>query len=180
MKTLKYKEQLIVGLHLLFWIISFNVFNTFFSRGIESGYSLDGFGITWWNVFCISNSIILFLLLPFVWFVKGINKKTKWALTSVPLIAIVWGILSAFYSKDHQLVLAVVLGYFLDNFLYVVIFHITIVMAVYLNINLLIKRYFSQSKFGVYLISAACLAVIAGVMNYLFFDFFIDLIFPQL
>ena len=180
MKTLKYKGQLIVALHLLFWIISFNIFNSFFSRGIESGYSMDGFGITWWNVFCISNSIILFLLLPFVWFVKAINKKTKWALTSAPLIAIAWGIWSVFFSKDQQNVLATFLGYFLDNFLYVLIFHITIVTAVYLNINLLIKRYFSQSKFGDYLISAACLAASAGVMNFVLFDFFIDLILPQL
>jgi len=180
MKTLKYKGQIIVAIHLLFWIISFNLFNSFFSRGIESGYSLEGFDITWWNVFYISNSIILFLLLPFVWFVKGINKKMKWVLTSMPLIAIAWGIVSLFISKDQQIVFAVIIGYFLDNFLYILIFHITIVAAVYLNINFLIKRYFSQSKFGEYLASAACLAAFAGVMNFVLFNFFIDQIFPQL
>lgn len=180
MKTLKYKRQLIVTLHLLFWVISFNVFNSFFSRGIESGYTLDGFDLTWWNVFYISNIIILFLLLPFIWLVKGIKRKIKWVVTSVPLIAMGWGILSVFYNIDHGIIFAVVIGYFLDNFLYVLIFHITIIAAVYLNINKLIKRYFSQGKFGVYLISAFGLAVVAGILNYALYDWFIDPVFPQL
>ena len=180
MRTLKYKGQLIVALHILFWIISFNIFNSFFSRGIASGYSLDGFDLTWWNVFYISNAIILFLLLPFIWLVKGINRKIKWVVTSVPLIAIGWGIVSVFLNNDQGIVFAVVLGYFLDNFLYVLIFHITIIAAVYLNFNKLIKRYFSQGKFGVYLVSALGLAIVAGVMNYVLFDLFIDQILPQL
>ena len=180
MKTLKYKGQLIVALHILFWIISFNIFNSFFSRGIASGYSLDGFDLTWWNVFYISNAIILFLLLPFIWFVKGVNRKIKWAVTSVPLIAIGWGIVSVFLNNNQEIVFAVVLGYFLDNFLYVLIFHITIIAAVYLNINKLIKQYFSQGKFGVYLVYALGLAVVAAVMNYVLFDLFIDQILPQL
>jgi len=180
MKTLKYNGQLIVALHILFWIISFNIFNSFFSRGIESGYSLDGFDLTWWNVFYISNAIILFLLLPFIWFVKGVNRKIKWAVTSIPLIAIGWGIVSVFFNNNQEIVFAVVLGYFLDNFLYVLIFHITVIAAVYLNITILIKRYFSQGKFGIYVLSAFGLAVIAGVLNYALYDLFIDLIFPQL
>ena len=179
MKTLKYKGQLIAALHILFWIISFNIFNSFFSRGIESGYSLDGFDLTWWNVFYISNAIILFLLLPFIWFVKGITRKIKWVVTSLPLLAIGWGIVSVFFRNNQDILFAVVLGYFLDNFLYVLIFHITTITAVYLNINKLIKRYFSQGKFGIYLVSALGLAVVAGVMNYVLFDLFIDLILPQ-
>lgn len=180
MRTLKYKGQLIAALHILFWIISFNLFNSFFSRGIESGYSLDGLDLTLWNVFYISNAIILFLLLPFIWFVKGITRKIKWVVTSVPLIAIGWGIVSVFLNNDQGIVFAVVLGYFLDNFLYVLIFHITIIAAVYLNINKLIKHYFSQGRFGIYLVSALGLAIVAAAMNYVLFDLFIDLILPQL
>jgi len=180
MKTLKYKGQLIVALHLLFWIISFNVFNSFFSRGIASGYSMDGFDLTWMNVLYISNTILLFILMPFIWFIKGISKRIKWAVTSLPLLAIVWGILSVLFTNDQGIVFAVVLGYFLDNFLYVLIFHITIIAAVYLNINILIKRYLSQGKFGFYVLSALGLAAIAGFMNYALFDLVIDQIFPQL
>ena len=180
MKTLKYKGQLIVALHLLFWIISFNVFNSFFSRGIASGYSMDGFDLTWMNVLYISNTILLFILMPFIWFIKGISKRIKWAVTSLPLLAIVWGILSVLFTNDQGIVFAVVLGYFLDNFLYVLVFHITIIAAVYLNINILIKRYLSQGKFGFYVLSALGLAAIAGFMNYALFDLVIDQIFPQL
>ena len=180
MKTLKYKGQLIVALHLLFWIISFNVFNSFFSRGIASGYSMDGFDLTWMNVLYISNTILLFILMPFIWFIKGISKRIKWAVTSLPLLAIVWGILSVIFTNDQGIVFAVVLGYFLDNFLYVLIFHLTIIAAVYLNINILIKRYLSQGKFGFYVLSALGLAAIAGFMNYALFDLVIDQIFPQL
>ena len=180
MKTLKHKGQLIVALHLLFWIISFNVFNSFFSRGIASGYSMDGFDLTWMNVLYISNTILLFILMPFIWFIKGISKRIKWAVTSLPLLAIVWGILSVLFTNDQGIVFAVVLGYFLDNFLYVLVFHITIIAAVYLNINILIKRYLSQGKFGFYVLSALGLAAIAGFMNYALFDLVIDQIFPQL
>ena len=180
MKTLKYKGQLIVALHLLFWIISFNVFNSFFSRGIASGYSMDGFDLTWMNVLYISNTILPFILMPFIWFIKGISKRIKWAVTSLPLLAIVWGILSVIFTNDQGIVFAVVLGYFLDNFLYDLIFHLTIIAAVYLNINILIKRYLSQGKFGFYVLSALGLAAIAGFMNYALFDLVIDQIFPQL
>ncbi len=180
MKTLKYKGQLIVALHILFWIISFNVFNSFFSRGIASGYSMDGLELTWMNVLYISNTILLFILMPLIWFVKGISRRIKWAITSLPLLAIAWGILSVLFTNDQGIVFAVVLGYFLDNFLYILIFHITIIAAVYLNINKLIKRYLSQGKFGIYVLSALGLAIVAGVMNYSLFDLVIDQIFPQL
>ncbi len=180
MKDLKYKSQFVAALHLLFWIVSFNVFNSFFSRGIESAYSLDGFDLTWWNVFYISNIILLFILLPFIWLVKGIGRKIKWGVTSIFFIVISWGILSVFFNTDQATVFAIILGYFLDNFLYVLIFHITIIAAVYLNINLLIKRYFPQGKFGLYLISALGLAIAAGAINYALFDLLIDQLFPQL
>lgn len=180
MKTIAYKNQFVAALHLLFWIISFNIFNSFFSRGIESGYSLEGFALTWWNVFYISNIILLVILLPFIWLVKGIGRKIKWGVTSIFFIVTLWGILSVLLNTDQATVFAVALGYFLDNLLYVLIFHITIIAAVYLNINLLIKRYFSQGKFVRYLISTLGLAIAAGALNYALFDLLIDQLFPQL
>jgi sensor histidine kinase YesM len=180
MKTLKYKNQLVVALHLLFWIVSFNVFNSFFSRGVESGYSLEGFALTWWNVFYISNIILLVILLPFIWLVKGIVRKIKWGVTSLFFIIILWGILQVFFKTQQKTIFADALGFFLDNLLYVLIFHITIIAAVYLNINLLIKRYFSQGKFFRYLIFALSLAIVAGTLNYTLFDLLIDQVFPQL
>lgn len=180
MKTIKYINQFVIALHLLFWIISFNVFNSFFSRGIESGYNIDGFGITWLNVLYLSNIIILIILTPFIWYFKKINRWVKRGVTAVTVILIAWNLFPIFFKIDDNLGILLVLVYFMDNFLYVLIFHITIISAVYLNINILIKRYLSQGRFGIYLINALGLAVVAGVLNYALFDWCVDLIFPQL
>ena len=67
MKTLKFNRYHRIALHLLFWIISFNIFNSFFSRGVESGYVLDDLDLTFWNMLFISNIIIVFLLAPYDW-----------------------------------------------------------------------------------------------------------------
>ena len=179
MKTIKYKSQLMIALHLLFWIISFNLFNSFFSRGIGSGYNMDGLELTWLNVFYISNASLFFILMPLIWFVKGIKRWIKRAVTAALFIMIIWGVIATIFF-DQKFLFAIVLGYFLDNFLYVLIFHITIIAAVYLNINILIKRYLSQGKFGIYLLNALGLAAIAGIVNYALFNLFIDVIFPQL
>ena len=177
MKTLKYKKQLVVVLHLLFWVISFNVFISFFSRGVESGFTLGGLDLTKWDLISINNIIILSLLMPFAWFLKGIKRWIKWGFTALTLSVLGWGIFLLHSGND---LLPIVLFFFLYNFLYVLIFHITIVAAVYLNINILIKRYFSQGKFGVYMVSALGLAAIAGLLNYALFNLCIDLVFPKL
>ena len=104
MKTLKYKNQLIVALHLLFWIVSFNVFNSFFSRGIGSGYNMDGLELTWLNVFYISNASLFFILMPLIWFVKGTKRWIKWGVTAVLFIMIVWGtIATIFFDQKFYL-----------------------------------------------------------------------------
>ncbi|HEY3388670.1 MAG TPA: hypothetical protein VGK38_03800, partial [Prolixibacteraceae bacterium] len=73
MKTFNYKGHLVTALHLLFWILSFNLFNAFFSRGIESEYVLEGFSLSIGEVLLISNIIVVILLSPFIWLVKGIG-----------------------------------------------------------------------------------------------------------
>ena len=75
--------------------------------------------------------------------------------------------------------IALLLGYFLDNFLYVLVFHITIIAAVYLNFNLLVNRYLSIGKWGIYFFYSILLACVAGVINFALFDYGIDLIFPS-
>ena len=180
MKTIKYKRVLVTVLHLLFWILSFNVFNAFFSRGVEANYSLDGFDVTGWDTFLITNFIIIIVLLPLIWFFKDVKRWVKWGLTSITLIFIIFAITGTIYPKQEMLLIPLMLVYFFDNFLYVLIFHITIIAAVYLNINRLIKRYLSQGSFGIYLVYAVGLAVVAGILNYALFDFCIDLVFPQL
>ena len=182
MKTLKYKSQVVTALHLLFWIVSLNTFNLFFSRGVNSGYKIVEFEISLWDVLFLYNILIIFLALPFIWFLKGIRRSLRWSITVVPLIIIILYEILVFRHQQSDFLEAVplILTYFLDNGVYVLIFHITIIAAVYFNINVLIKRFLSQGKFGLYLVTALGLAITAGVANYALFNLVIDKIFPQL
>ena len=166
-------------LHILFWIVSFNLFNAFFSRGIESGFILDGFELSGWDILLISNIIIALILFPFIWFVKPIKIWIKRSVTFVLFLVIGWSIIMSILPKQENLIVPVFLMFFLDNFLYVLIFHITIIAAVYINSKILIRNYLSQGKFTTYLVFALGLAIIAGLMNYALFNLIIDKIFPQ-
>ena len=179
MNTQKYNGNLVTALHLLFWIISFNIFNSFFTRGIESGFIIDDLSMTFWNILIISNITILFILALFIWFLKGIKRWIKWSVTSVLIVILCLTIIQIIFPKKDIFILPLLLVFFIDNFLYVLIFHITIIAAVYLNAKILIVKYLSQGKFGLYLINAVGLSVIAGIMNYALFDLIIDKLFPQ-
>ena len=177
MKSLTFNRYIITLFHLLFWIVSFNIFNVFFSRGVESGYVLEDFDLSIWNILLMSNMIIVFVLGPFIWLYKELKRWIKWSVTAFLLILLGVGMI----PLDQEFtILPFILVYSIDNFLYVLIFHITIIAAIYFNANILIKRYLSNGKFGFYLINASALAVTAGFVNYALFNFCIDKIFPQL
>ena len=179
MNTQKYNRHLIVALHLLFWIVSFNIFNSFFTRGIESGYIIEDLSLNFWNVLIISNITILVILGLFIWFLKDISRWIKWSVTSVLFVVLGLAIIQIIFPKKDIFILPILLFFFIDNFLYVLVFHITIIAAVYLNAKILIVRYLSRGKFGLYLMSAFGLAVFAGIMNYALFNLIIDKLFPQ-
>ena len=180
MKTLAFNKYSVTLLHFLFWIISFNLFNEFFSRGVESGYVLDGFDLTGWDMLLISNVIIIVILTPFIWFIKSVKIWIKWSVTIALFLAIGWSIIMSILPKEENLIGPIILMFFLDNFLYVLIFHLTIIAAVYINLRILITKYLSQGKFMIYLTSVLSLAIISGLMNYTLFNLLIDKILPQL
>ena len=183
MKTFTFNQYQLIALHLVLWIVSFNIFNSFFSRGIESGYVLEDLDLTAWNVLFISNFIILFLLAPFIWLVKGVKRWVKWSIssiTAVMLFVAVWSVIQPPDVKTDSIIIPLIVAYFLQNFLYVLIFHITIIAAVYFNFRILITKYLAQGKFVTYLFAVFGLAILAGSINYMLFDFFIDKIFPTL
>jgi len=180
MKTLSINRYRVTALHLLFWIVSFNIFSAFFCRGVESGYVVEDLNFTGWEIFIINNSIIFFLLAPCIWFFKEIKRWIKWSVTALLLIVIGWEIARMLLHMNKDItIFSIIIFFFLDNFLYVSTFHITIIAAIYLNSGILIKNYLSQGKFVSYLIMAPVLAVIAGFLNYALFNLFIDKIFPQ-
>jgi sensor histidine kinase YesM len=118
--------------------------------------------------------------MPSIWFIKGVKRWIKWSVTVVTLTILVICAILFFFPKKPNEDLVLILAYFFDNVFYVLIFHITIIAAVYLNINVLIKRFLSKGKFTKYILLALALAICAGVMNYALFNFCIDLIFPKL
>lgn len=177
MKSLTFNRYIITLFHLLFWIVSLNIFNVFFSRGVESGYVLEDFNLTIWNILLFSNIIIFFVTCPFIWLFKELKPWIKWVV--IAFLPILLGVGIPLLDKEF-LILPFILAYSIDNFLYVLIFHLTIIVAVYLNIEILIKKYLSKGKFWFYLINALGLAAIAGIVNYALFDLCIDKIFPQL
>ena len=180
MKTLIFNKYGVTLLHIIFWILSFNLFNAFFSRGIESGYVLDDFNLTGWDMLLISNVIIIVILTPFIWFSKSVKIWIKWSVTIALFLAIGWSIIMSILPKEENLIGPIILMFFLDNFLYVLIFHLTIIAAVYINLRILITKYLSQGKFMIYLTSVLSLAIISGLMNYTLFNLLIDKILPQL
>ncbi len=180
MKTLTFNKYSVTLLHLLFWIVSFNLFNAFFSRGVESGYVLDDFELTTGDILLISNVIIIVLLTPFIWFFKPLKTWIKWIVTTGIFLTVAWYIAMSILPKGENLIVPIILLFFLDNFLYVFIFHITIVAAVYVNARILIRKYLSQGRFLIYLTAALILAIISGLINYVLFNMVIDKIFPQL
>lgn len=180
MKTIQFKRNLIIALHLLFWVVSFNIFNSFFSRGVESGYVLNEIDLTWIDLLWISNLIFFVVLTPFIWFIKGINVRIKRWASLLILILMLAGVYLSFFPSGTELLIPVLLIYFLFNFLYVLIFHLTIIAAVYINIRFLLTRYLSKGRIWVYLANALGLAIVAGILNYALFDFFIDQLFPKM
>lgn len=170
-------KRVIWALQILFWLVSFNVFNLFFTHGVK-GYELDGLELTFWNIFFISNALVIFLSMHFIWLNKRLKKWQRWS--SLGFVLIIWGgiILSSFQKMNFIGLL--ILVYFSDNFLYVLIFHVTIVAVVYLNIRVLIKKFILKGRFVVYLVSALGLAALAAILNYALFDLFIDLLFPKM
>ena len=70
--------------------------------------------------------------------------------------------------------------YFVKNFLYVLVFHITIITAVYINLRILLVRYLNKSQFVMYLLYVCGLLFGTAILNYSLFNYFIDKLFPSL
>jgi sensor histidine kinase YesM len=178
MKTTIFNNKVTLVLNWLFWLLSFNAFNLFFTRGVESGYELDEFALPLWCILLTTNFLLIFITMHFVWFSKWIRKWIKWVISGI--ILIIWGNILFDHFGLKNMVIPLFLVYFTNDFLYVLIFHLTIIAAVYLNIKILIKKFIFKGKFVYYLISALGLAIIAAVLNYALFDWVIDLLFPKL
>ena len=180
MKIIQLKKQILPALHLLFWFVSFNLWNVILNPGVESTSVIQGFEVEWDLILLLNTIFLLYCSLPFSWLMR---RKLLWLKISLYLLFLI----PLGYAFGQKILLngsneevAVFVEYFVKNFLYVLVFHLSIIAAVYFNLKILIPRLLSQSRFALYLMSVAGLVLAAAIVNFALFDFCIDKLFPSL
>lgn len=180
MKITNLKKQIIPALHLLFWFISFNFWNVILNPGVESTNVIQGFEVEWDLILFLNFMFLLYSSLPFIWLIRKARLWIKISLSILFLIPIGYIILQSFYPDGNKDDVAVFVEYFVKNFLYVVVFHLTIITAVYYNLKALIVHFLNKSRFGLYLLSVGGLSLLAAILNFVLFDYMIDKLVPSL
>jgi two-component system, LytTR family, sensor kinase len=180
MKIIRLKKQLIPALHLLFWFVSFNLWNVVFNPSVESSGVIQGYEVGWDFILLINVIFLLYCALPFIWLVKKARLWIKIPFTIFFLAPLVYLIIQGYGQGDDKETVELFTEFFVKNFLYVLTFHLTIITAVYFNLKILIARYLSRSRFGLYLLYASGLCILTAVLNFCLFDFCIDQLFPNL
>jgi len=180
MKIMKYKKQLIIALHLIFWMMSINFWNIVFNPGVESSGVIKGLQDYWPELMLLNFIFYLYCLMPFVWCIRSTRKWLKISVTVlflIPACYLVYEFLTPATSRDD---ISLFTEFFVSAFLYVVVFHLTIAAAVYFNLRVLVNKYLKVSRFGLYLLSVSLLTALTAFTNFALFDFGIDQIFPNL
>jgi len=180
MKFTNLKKQFVPFLHVLFWFVSFNFWNVILNPGVESTGVIDGIEVGWDFILLMNFVFLLYCSLPFVLLIK---RKLLWLKVSLYIIFLI----PLGYAIEQKILLngsndevAVFADFFIKNFLYVMVFHLTIIAAVYYNLKTLITRFLNKSRFGLYLLSAGSLCLLTAILNFALFDYFIDKLFPSL
>ncbi len=179
MKTINYNKLLLIAIHLLFWIISFNCWHVILNHGVESTFEIDGMEVEWSAILIINCVFILYLLMPFIWMVRPIGRRIKIGVTTFLVVSIGYVVYQLIFPKE-DLDFSLFALFFIKDFMYILIFHLTIIAAVYLNLSIFISRYLTKGQFIRYLSAAVALASLAGILNYSIFNLFIDKIIPEL
>lgn len=180
MKFTNLKKQFVPFLHVLFWFVSFNFWNVILNPGVESTSVIQGFEVEWDFILLVNFIFLLYCSLPFSWMIRRKLLLIKIPASILFLIPLAYVIFQWIKPDQNKEDVQVFVEYFVKNFLYVVVFHLTIVVAVYFNLKVLIARFLNQSRFGTYLAYSAGLCLLTAVLNFAFFDYFIDKLFPSL
>ena len=180
MKILKYKKQLLNIPYIIFWFVSFNFWYVILNPGVESTGVVQGLEIEWDFILLINFILLIYCSLPFIWLAKKIKIWLKIIPTVIFLVPIGYVILQAIQPNGNKDDVQVFMEYFVKNFLYVLVFHLTIVAAVYFNLKFLLVHYLNKSQFVKYLASIFALLFGTAILNYSIFNYFIDKLFPGL
>ena len=179
MQLLKYKNQLITALHLLFWIISINCWYLVFNPSVEFSSITKGIEDYMSLMLPLNFIFCLYCLLPFVWFIKSSRKWLKISLTILFLVPLIYLLYAFVHPASHQDEISLFTDYFISGFMYSVIFHFWIAVAVYTNLIVLIGKYLKSGRFGIYLLSVSGLIVLAAIGSFAIYNYCIDLLFPK-
>lgn len=180
MNILRFKKQLILIPHLIFWFVSFNFWYVILNPGVESVGVIQGLEVGWDFVLLANFILLIYCTLPFVWFEKKIRLWLKIIPSVLFLIPIGYVILQTIQPNRNKDDVQVFIEYFVKNFLYVVVFHLTIVGAVYFNLKFLLVHYLNKSHFLKYLVSILALVFGTAILNFSIFNYFIDKLLPSL
>jgi two-component system, LytTR family, sensor kinase len=180
MKILRFKKQLILIPHIIFWFVSFNLWYVILNPGVESAGVIQDLEVEWDFILLINLIFLIYCSLPFVWLAKKIRLWLKIVPSVLFLIPIGYVILQAIQPNGNKDDVQVFVEYFVKNFLYVLAFHLTIIAAVYSNLRILISKYLDRIRFGHYLIYVSGLCLLTAILNFALFDYCIDILFPSL
>lgn len=180
MKLRKYKKQLIIAMHLLFWMISINVWNVVFNPGVESVSGIKGLKDYWPTLLWVNSLFFLYCLLPLIWCFKKTRNWIKITLSIVFLVPVFYLLYELFLPTPERDDLTLFTEFFVSAFLYTLVFHLTIAAAVYYNLKVMAAKYLVNSKFGIYLLLFLALICITAIVNFALYDYCIDLLFPKL
>ncbi len=180
MKNISFKKHLVPLFHVLFWIVSFNFWNFILNPGVESIGVIDGAEVGWDFILILNIIFLIYCSMPFIWLVRRKLLWLKILIYIIFLIPMVFAFQEKILLNGSNDEIAVVADYFVKNFLYVLVYHLTIAGAVYYNLKVLVPRFLNQSKFRKFLLYASGLCIATAVLNFSLFDFFIDKLFPSL
>jgi len=166
--------------HLSFWIIS-----VIFWNNIAFIPSVGGLRISLFSDYSLMLTLVyiaysLYTFLPATLFLKGISKQGKLIYIIIFTSVTILFSLHSFFPNPVGNSLSELADIYIHNFLYTIIFHFSIIGAVYFNLEYLIKNFLNQGKFILYVIFIISLIGVSSILNYALFDFVIDVIFPKL
>jgi hypothetical protein len=180
MKILQYKKQLILIPYIIFWFVSFNFWYVILNPGVESPGVIQDLEVGWDWILMINSIFLIYCSIPFIWFAKRTRLWLKIIFSVLFLIPIGYVLIQAIQPDGNKDDVKVFMEYFVKNFLYVVVFHLSIMAAVYFNLKFLLVWYLNKSQFLKYLVYIITLAFGTAILNYATFNFFIDKLFPSL
>ena len=180
MKYLVSKKFRKTTLHLLFWMVSVNIWYFVFNPGVETSGLIKGLDDSWELLLLFNSISFIYCLLPLIWLLGTAPKWLKITATIVFCVPVLFLLFEWTLPSSKREDLSLFKDLFVSSFLYVMVFHLSIIAAVYYNLKTLISRYLTRSRFGMYILWVCGLICITTLVNFALFNFMIDQLFPSL